>query len=622
MKNTSLGSSEFIEPWIAACGPDLAFSGFNFIIGQFSPTVGKKANETHFVVPPKGHMLTIAPTRSGKGISQIIPNLLNYKGSCVVIDPKGENAWITAPYRKNVLGQNVFIIDPWDELTRRYKSKINGKAPHPATATFDPLSILNKSSINYADDLAYISDALIINQGKEPHWDDSARELVAGLIAYLVEAQPNAATLEGVRILLSKPISEIVGIAQAAQELGYGSLAARKLGRFAVDSREIAGIVSTAVTQTAFLDSSALCANMAHGKLAFESLTYPQGATVYLVLPVDKLQTYGRWLRLMVSIAIRSVSKHTHKLSLPVLFMLDEFGTIGRLSAVAQAYGLMAGLNMCVWAFIQDLSQLKRDYPADWETFMANSYGVTFSNIIDQTSAEYLSKMLGNNTIETKTTSKSVSENIGRTNSYGGGQSGGTAGVSEGKSYNTNHNVQLHSRPLLFADEIRKTKKSIGFFIWNDDPVKFEKITYHTNPHFKKLAFPNPYYPTQKDCTVVETAPAPKAAFALPSNSFLSLKAPERLTIEKMMLKLQEEKGFEFKQTRATFFITENNETHKIDLPCFLGFPQTEKQNKVIALWVEKIFRKLFPGQIEQNRIEIMQFLEKATKIKGSCASS
>jgi len=72
----------------------------------------------------------------------------------------------------------------------------------------------------------------------------------------------------------------------------------------------------------------------------------------------------------MVSIGIRTVARNTRKLPLPVLFMLDEFGTIGRLSAVAQAYGLMAGLQMVLWAFVQDLVQLKRDYPEDWETFI------------------------------------------------------------------------------------------------------------------------------------------------------------------------------------------------------------------------------------------------------------
>ena len=46
------------------------------------------------------HLLTVAPTRSGKGVSSIIPNLLTYQGSAIVIDPKGENALITAPKKR------------------------------------------------------------------------------------------------------------------------------------------------------------------------------------------------------------------------------------------------------------------------------------------------------------------------------------------------------------------------------------------------------------------------------------------------------------------------------------------------------------------------------------------
>ncbi|EAQ46901.1 hypothetical protein MED193_16949 [Roseobacter sp. MED193] len=59
------------------------------------------------------HCLTVAPTRSGKGTTQIIPNLLTYKGSTVIIDPKGENAKITAAARM-AMGQDVQIVDPWN----------------------------------------------------------------------------------------------------------------------------------------------------------------------------------------------------------------------------------------------------------------------------------------------------------------------------------------------------------------------------------------------------------------------------------------------------------------------------------------------------------------------------
>src|ERR1700691_688015 len=69
---------------------------------------------------PRQHMISVAPTRSGKGVSLIIPNLLTYGGSVLVVDPKGENCWVTAAHRRNVLKQKTVILDPWREVNRRY----------------------------------------------------------------------------------------------------------------------------------------------------------------------------------------------------------------------------------------------------------------------------------------------------------------------------------------------------------------------------------------------------------------------------------------------------------------------------------------------------------------------
>ena len=131
---------------------------------------------------PRQHLLTIAQTRSGKGVSLIIPNLLNYLGAVLVVDPKGENAWLTAPFRSQVLRQKTYIVDPWGEVARRYGSAEEvGSAAGPGTgigpietASFNPLSILKPGSDDFVEDLAYLADALIITQGtKDPYWDDT-----------------------------------------------------------------------------------------------------------------------------------------------------------------------------------------------------------------------------------------------------------------------------------------------------------------------------------------------------------------------------------------------------------------------------------------------------------------
>jgi len=351
--------------------------------------------------PPR-HLLTVAPTRAGKGVSLIIPNLLTYSNSVIVIDPKGENAWLTAEHRQEKLGHKVIVLDPWDEVQRRYGDAAGAEVK---TARYNPLAALDPADPNYADDLGYIADALIIDQGKDPHWPDSARELVAGLIAFVVEKpelRPSA-SLGLVRQLLCGTSAEIQTMAEDAKTLGEDSVAARKLGRFAGDGgRETDSILSTARTQTAFLDSATLQKSLAASDFEFEKLLAIK-TTIYLVLPVDKLQTYGRWLRLLVSIAIRAVVRDLDKQYAAVLFILDEFGTIGRLSAVSQAYGLMAGMGMKLWAFVQDLNQLKRDYPDEWETFIANSSEVIVFGAMDGFTCEYFSKMGGSQAI-TRTT--------------------------------------------------------------------------------------------------------------------------------------------------------------------------------------------------------------------------
>lgn len=469
MSSDLLGSARFSS--YQGADYDLACNGCNAVFGRSAQA--PDLWQSHKL---SKHLLTVAPTRSGKGAALIIPNLLIYQGSAIVIDPKGENAYITAE-RRRYYGQKTHILDPWGEVNRRYGSK---SGITEEIASFNPLSILDPESEHFADDIAYIADAVIISQGKDPHWDDSARELVAGLIAYSVIKFKEAANLPLVRLLLTKPPEEIAGIAQEAQEFGYSSVAARKLGRFVNESKELSSIISTALTQTAFLDSATLGKNMEESSFSFEDVLTGK-ATIYLVLPVDKLQTYGRWLRLMVSIGIRTIARNTEKLPLPVLFFLDEFGTIGKLSAVSQAVGLMAGLQMCIWVFVQDFIQLKRDYPNEWETFIANAAVITCFNVMDQFTADYISKMLGNQTVER------ISQ--------------ATANKRQGgflRSADPNYSAmadQEFSRPLMTPDEIRRLNVDAGLMITNYDPNFFKKTYYFKEQLFFSVCRPDPSFP-------------------------------------------------------------------------------------------------------------------------------
>jgi type IV secretion system protein VirD4 len=453
------------------------------------------------VRPPSQHMISIAPTRSGKGVSLIIPNLLVYGGSVLVVDPKGENAWITAAFRRRN-GHKTVIVDPWGEVNRRYGSI----AGEPETiARFNPLSILDPDSDEYVDDLAYLADAVIISQSsRDPHWDDSARELVSGLIALVVESPQykEEASLGLVRALLSLPGPQLRVAIRDAQKLEPGSIARAKLARFEAETNEIDSVMSTARTQTGFLDSEVLGRNMAASDFSFEELCAGT-ISVYLVLPPDKLETYARWLRLMVSIAIRAVARGIsgsraldvqrpqNRVGLPTLFILDEFGTIGKLNAVAQAYGLMAGLGMIMWAFAQDLNQLKRDYPEHWETFIGNSQAMTCFGVMDNFTAEYVSKMLGTSTIE----------HVNVSTTQGTSVAPYTANASIFKSQRTSvqtsmsTSVQTMSRALLNPDEVRGLGSDLCLIMGRHPPILGRRIVYHEDWDMLHAARPDPHFP-------------------------------------------------------------------------------------------------------------------------------
>jgi type IV secretion system protein VirD4 len=350
----------------------------------------------------QGHAVTFGATRSGKGVQSIIPALLTYNGSMVVIDPKGENAWATAERRRQ-MGQRVVILDPWGEVNRRYGSKATPPVTEQTTR-YNPLSAIDPRSEDFNDDVSAIADALIIaGEGGDSHWTDSARELISGLVAARIEVAPGKAHLGEVRQALTGDDDTLVKMVTGILAANPDSLAAGKLKRFAQadTGTEIKSIRSTAVTQTAILDSRRLVASMETGEPPFNLEELATGrVTLYLVLPLDRLKTHGRWMRLVLTMAIRAIAKQDEPPQVPVMFLLDEMGTIGSLTMVEQAFGLMAGIGVRIWAFLQDLPQLQRDYPASWETFISNSSLIQALKVTDLTTSRYLSELIGTTTLE------------------------------------------------------------------------------------------------------------------------------------------------------------------------------------------------------------------------------
>ena len=408
------------------------------------------------------HLVTIAPNRSGKGATSIIPTLLEYPGSALVIDPKGQNAAVTAR-RRQEMGQNVLILNPFG-------------VHDLAQSCFNPLSILDPASDDLVRDTATLAEALIVYGGHgDSHWTDSARELVQALLLDVVTdpdlLTEDSRTLAEVRRRLTLPRSRLtVEFERMSASQVLGGLLATKASRYVDDSREINSIISTAITQTAFLDFPQIQRATERTDFDFAELKR-RPTTVYLVLPADTLATCGRWLRLMITLALRDMSRQPGKPKWPVLFVLDEFAALGYLEVIERAAGLMAGFGVQLWPILQDLPQLKNLYKERWESFLANAGVIEFFRPNDLVTADYVSRRLGVTT--QNTTSQSVSDADG--------------------AARTSWNYGSTGRPLLQPDEVLKLNEAGAvLFVQGLAPIWAAREGYYENRRYAGMFDPDP----------------------------------------------------------------------------------------------------------------------------------
>lgn len=332
--------------------------------------------------------LTVAGSRSGKGRSAIIPNLLIWPGSALVIDPKGTNAAVTAARRGHgggrvteFLGQDVYVVDPF------------GIVAGVTSARFNPLAAINPNSNQFSEEVELLADALVVQEkdADSNHWEDTARILIGGLVAYLIKSQDGATLLDMRLALTQEGEARDILLQQMLDVGGIAGTAASLLLNAAPNER--GSILTTTLRNTQWLESTAMQQVLSASDFDVRDIK-KKLMTVYVVLPPEHLETHKRFMRLFVNLAIRGMSQGA-KPKYPVLFLLDEFYSLGRLTLMEKSAGLLAGYGLKLWPVIQNLGQLQHLYPHNWEAFIANAGAIQCFGINDKTTAEYLVARLG-----------------------------------------------------------------------------------------------------------------------------------------------------------------------------------------------------------------------------------
>ena len=197
-----------------------------------------------------------------------------------------------------------------------------------------------------------------------------------------------------------------------------------------------------------------------------------QPTTVYLCLPASRLGTHNRWLRLMIGLALEAMERERARPERPVLFLMDEFATLGYMRSIENAVGQIRGFGVQLWVILQDLNQLKALYRDRWETFLGNAGTVQFFGINDQFTAQYVSRVLGEQTI-----------------------------MVTSKTYQTQNrwsvNEAERGRALMTPDEVRRLPADQQIILMQGESgLVADKLAYFGDPEFEGLFDENPLLAT------------------------------------------------------------------------------------------------------------------------------
>ena len=387
------GSAKWMTPDEAAKLSFFEYRPSSIILGQNS-----KGNLACF--NREGHVLVIAPPRSGKGVGFVQTNLIGYQGSMVVTDPKGENAAVSYRYRRDVLGQNIVILDPTGKLDSY------GLSPNIPTHRFNPFSVFkNAGYTEIVDDIERLADALLVSKEgeKEQHWRDGAKAFLKGMLTYMVFYLPHeehnlikfSRVANGLELLHDDLFLALTH--NLHPDPVMRDVIAKAGGWWEnVNKKERASFVSVALRSLNWLNSPVWHEHVTGND--FNPADLKAGnTTLFIVCPFDKLEDYSPWFRLVLSSCIIAVLRAPRRSEISTLFMLDEYAaTIGRLNCLEHAIPYIEGVGGRFAMVFQYLSQMKKLWPGDeFHGVFASAGAHVFFNASDQVTSEYVSSFIG-----------------------------------------------------------------------------------------------------------------------------------------------------------------------------------------------------------------------------------
>ncbi len=395
-----------------------------------------------------GHLITIAPPRSGKSVSCIVPNLLDHPGSAFVIDIRGDTIARTATARW-LMGQQVVVLDPYEVTMGMW-----------GYDSFNPLDLLVPDTLTFESEVERVARAILFDpkgrSSTEPIWDNATILAITGALIYIKTCLPaEEQTLKSLYNFFTLDPEERQETAREiidrAEHSGRYQEAILKFTQFLTVGSDKTKVPDNTVIQLmtllGWVGHKRFDTMLSNSSFSFADMqTEPM--TVYLVLPEEYIKGNESWVRMVFNAALSSLKeanalfgKSSRDLdqSQRVLFLIDEFPAFGQLQPVEDAVATIAARGATLWLFAQHISQLDKIYTEHGARQIIGSAALfqAFSSS-EVHELDYISRVIGEEMFDVE--SVTVSSNAGTGGSESASQTvtiGNSESITLGKSRQT-----------------------------------------------------------------------------------------------------------------------------------------------------------------------------------------
>ena len=324
-----------------------------------------KRNKLHYLrhSGPE-HILTYAPTRSGKGVGLVIPTLLSWTKSSVITDLKGELWQLTSGWRQQYANNKVIKFEP---------------AALEGSAGWNPLSEIRIGTEYEVGDVQNLATLLVDPDGKglKDHWQKTSQSLLVGVILHALYVAKNTntiATFSSIDKMWSDPEREVselwLEMTQYKHANNENHPVVGSSGRDMMDrpEEEAGSVLSTAKSYLTLYRDPVVARNTEKSDFCIKDLmNHDQPVSLYIVTQPNDKARLRPLVRVMVNMIIRFLAdklefdggKPKQSFKHKLLMMLDEFPSLGKLEILQESLAFLAGYGIKCYLICQDINQLK-----------------------------------------------------------------------------------------------------------------------------------------------------------------------------------------------------------------------------------------------------------------------